>query len=163
LSGREREEVLNLRVKLDAGGTGYTGLRGQFRRPLVLVMIIGSLVLLVACTNLAGLLLSRGAARRREFGIRAALGAGRSTLVRQLRTESVLLAGLGGVLGLLLAQLGGHLLAGYLQGTGRRPAHAPDLRVWRSDGSHFTGMFFGLIPSWRGRRTGLCSRTRPAM
>ena len=71
LSGRERQEFLGLQIKLEAGGTGYTGLRGQFQRPLVILMIISGLVLLIACTNLAGLLLSRGVARQREFGMRA--------------------------------------------------------------------------------------------
>ena len=156
LSGRERQEMLDLRINLTAAGTGYTGLRGQFRRPLVVAMIIGSLVLLVACITLAGLLLSRGAERLREFGIRAALGAGRSTLVRQLMTEGLLLAGLGGVLGLLLAQWGGRLLAGYLPGYGQTVllTLTPDLRVlaFALGISAFTGMFFGLVPAWRASR-----------
>ncbi len=159
LAGKERQEMLDLRIKLEPAGTGYTALRGQFRRPLAVVMILGSLVLLVACTNLAGLLLSRGAARQREFGIRAALGAGRSTLVRQLMTEGLLLAGVGGALGLLLAQWGGHLLAGYLPGYGRTVllTLTPDLRVlaFTIGISAFTGVFFGLIPAWRASRADL--------
>ncbi len=159
LSGRERQEALDLRIRLEPAGTGYTALRGQFRRPLIIVMVIGSLVLLVACTNLAGLLLSRGAARRREFGIRAALGAARSALVRQLMTESLLLAGLGGVLGLLLAQWGGRLLAGYLPGYGQTVllTLTPDLRVlaFTLGISACTGMFFGLAPAWRTSRADL--------
>jgi predicted permease len=164
LSGRERKEVLDLRIKLEAAGMGYTGLRGQFRQPLVVVMIIGSLVLLVACANLAGLLLSRGAARQREFGIRAALGAGRSALVRQLMTEGLLLAGMGGALGLLLAQWGGRVLAGYLPGYGQTVllSLTPDLRVlmFTLVISALTRMFFGVAPAWRTSRADLVPALR---
>ena len=151
LSGRERQEFLGLQIKLEAGGTGYTGLRGQFQRPLVILMIISGLVLLIACTNLAGLLLSRGVARQREFGMRAALGASRSILTRQLVTENLLLAALAGILGLFLAQWGGHLLATYLPGYGETLALrlTPDLRVlaFAFVISTLTGVFFGLVPA----------------
>jgi predicted permease len=144
------------RIELQAGGTGYTRLRGQFRQPLLILMAIVALVLLVACANLAGLLLARGAARRREFSMRAALGAGRFTLVRQLVTESLLLAAAGGMLGLLLAQLGVRLLAGYIPGYGETVLLnlKPDLRilVFALGVSAFTGILFGLFPAWRVTR-----------
>lgn len=156
LSGKEKQQFVDLHIRLRAGGIGYTGLRGQFRRPLVIIMTIGGLVLLVACTSLAGLLLSRGAARQREFGIRVALGAGRGTLVRQFVTEGLLLAIFGGVLGLFLSQWGTHLLAGYLPGYGQtvQLKLAPDLRVlaFTLAISALTGVLFTLIPAWHASR-----------
>jgi predicted permease len=147
------------RIELRAGGTGYTGLRGQFKQPLLILMAIAGLVLLIACANLAGLLLARGTARQREFGVRSALGAGRFTLVRQLVTESLLLAAVGGVFGLLLAQLGVRLLANYIPGYGEtiQLEVTPDLRIlaFTFVVSAFTGVLFGLIPAWRTTRLDL--------
>jgi predicted permease len=155
------------RIELQAGGTGYTGLRDQFRQPLLILMAIAGLVLLVACANLAGLLLARGTARQREFSVRAALGAGRFTLVRQLVTESLLLAALGGVFGLLLAQLGVRLLAGYIPGYGEtvQLEVAPDLRIlaFTLVVSAFTGVLFGLIPAWRATRLDLVTALKDQM
>ncbi|UCD51605.1 MAG: FtsX-like permease family protein, partial [Phycisphaerales bacterium] len=113
-------------------------------------------VLLVACTNLAGLLLARGAARQHEISIRAALGAGRFALARQLATENLLLAGAGGVLGLLLAQWGVRLLAHYIPEHGEA-VHlqlTPDLKVlgFTLLISIGTGILFGLFPAWRSSR-----------
>jgi predicted permease len=151
---KDRERFLNHRTELRAGATGYSDVRRSFQKTLVLLIVTAGLVLLVACTNLAGLLLARGAARRREFSVRSALGAGRFTLVRQLVTESLLLAAVGGLLGLLLAQWGVRLLANYIPGYGTT-VHltlTPDLRVllFTFVVSAGTGVLFGLLPAWCG-------------
>jgi predicted permease len=156
----ERAQFLQQRIELETGGVGYSSLRGEFRRPLLLLMAIVGLVLLVACANLAGLFLVRGAARRRELGVRAALGAGRFVLIRQLAAESLLLVLAGGVLGLLVAQWGAQLLAHYAvpnYGAGFLLDLRLDLRVL---GFTFVislgaGVLFGLLPAWRSSRLDL--------
>ncbi len=156
LSGEERQDFLKHRIELRPAAMGFTWLRRDFQRLLFVLMTIVGLVLLVACTNLAGLLLARGAGRGREFSIRTALGAGRFALMRQLVTESLLLAAAGGVLGLLLAQWGVRLLAHYIPGYGETflLQLTPDLKIL---GFTFlisvaTGLLFGLFPAWYGSR-----------
>ncbi len=162
LSEKERQEFLSHRIELRSAATGFTWLRqGTWRgeglhRLLFTLMAIVVLVLLVACTNLAGLLLARGAARQREFSVRAALGARRWALVRQLGVESLLLALAGGGLGLLLAQLGVRLLANYLPDRGEivHLALTPDVKILAFTFliSIGTGILFGLLPACRSSR-----------
>ncbi|MEN6336879.1 MAG: ABC transporter permease, partial [Phycisphaerales bacterium] len=157
LSGDKKQDYLSHRIELRPGATGFTWLRGEFRQLLFILMMIVGLVLLIACTNLAGLLVARGAAREREFSTRTALGAGRLALVRQLLTENLLLAGFGGALGLLLAQWGVRLLTRYIPGYGETflLQLTPDLKILAFTFlvSVGTALLFGLLPAWHSTRS----------
>jgi predicted permease len=146
-------------LDLDRAKTGYTQVRRQLSQPLLVLSAAVTVVLLVACINLAGLLLVRGAARGRELAVRAALGAGRGRLARQLFTESLLLALMGGGLGLLLARSGTRFLSRYLPPRASAFDLQPDGRVllFALAVSALTGVAFGLVPCLRGSRVDLAT------
>ena len=150
----ELEQFRNQRIELEPGGTGCSNIGRLFKRPLVILMAAVGLVLLVASANLAGLLLARGMARRQEFSVRAALGAGRLALMRQIATENLLLVILGGVSGLVLAQQGVQMLAHFIPGHGDTVLLdlAPDMRIlaFTLAISTSVGVLLVLIPTWRG-------------
>ena len=156
------------RVAVGSASRGISDLREQFSRPLRLLMIAVGILLLIACVNLAGLLVARNATRQHELGMRLALGASRPRIVRQLLTESVLLALLGATLGLLLAIRGGNLLLELM------PPHFGPVSVtvgadWRVLAfallaTLITTVLFGTIPAWQAANLGrlpALNRTSP--
>jgi len=153
----QRQAMLSSSIDLVPGGTGYSNLRDQFRRPLLVLMAVTGLVLLIACANFANLLLARGAARSKEIALRFAIGAGRGRIVRQLLTESLTLSSMGAVLGIGLATIGSRLLVALMPGDRRISLDLrPDAGVllFTCAVALATGILFGLVPALRATAIG---------
>ncbi len=149
------------RLVLQPGHGGFTRLRQQFRKPFLILVVAVGLLLLLACANIASLLLARAAARRREFSVRSALGAGRLRIVRQLLVEGLLLSGIGSLIGLLFSQAGTRALLGIM---GMQPDSTSfnvsvDTRVllFTIGASALVGLVFGLTPALRCSRLDLAA------
>jgi predicted permease len=147
------------RVLVTPGGQGLDSLRRNYARPLYLLMTIIAAVLLIACANIAGLLLTRATAREREMAVRLALGAGRARLMRQLLTESALLACAGGGLGIGLAFVVRGGLLPLLSSERGTPDIALGVSPWLlafSIGLCLSvGLLCGMVPTLRATRLGL--------
>ena len=152
-------EFLKSSFSLQPAATGFSEAAGQYRTALFVLMAIVSLVLLIACANIANLLLARGVARQREFSVRMAIGASRGRVIRQLMTESFFLSVLGTGGGFLLAVWGSKLLVHLLSKTDhpldvnlRPDSH---LLAFTIAASLLTAVLFGLAPALRATRIDL--------
>jgi predicted permease len=163
-SAAVKTRYLQSRVALRPAGDGRSFLRQQLARPLWILTAIVAVVLLIACANLANLLLARGLARQRELALRMSLGAGRRRLVRQLVVESVLLAAAGGLFGLVIATWGAGALLAYVPNPDitLTVATAPDARIlaFTTIVAMLTGLGFGLAPALRSTRPDLAATLR---
>lgn len=154
---RERAALPELYIR--EGATGLNTLRRQYSKPLYVLLAMVALILAIACANIANLLLARATARRREMAVRLSIGAGRFRVIRQLLTESVLLASIGGALGVTLAIWGIRFLTLLLANGNANFTLHPDLN-WRVLGAALalslaTGLLFGLAPALHSTRLDL--------
>src|SRR5262245_8605082 len=164
-TAQQLEEIARNRLLVEEGGRGFSPQRQSFGQSMTILMLGVGLVLLVACANIANLLLARSEARQREMAVRAAIGAARSRIIRQVLTESVLLAAMGGVLGLAFARWATSLLAVFMRSgpVGNAVTLSMDLDV-EPDGRFLavtallclaTGVLFGLAPALRASSVSL--------
>jgi predicted permease len=158
LTAERQQGIQNTYVQLAEGQGGISGLRRAYSKPLHMLMAIVGIVLLIACANVGSLLLSRAASRKAEISLRLALGATRWRIIRQLLTESMLLALVGGLCGVLLAQWGVFVLVGLVAKTSPLDT-TPDIGVlaFTAGVSIVAGLLFGLVPAVQASRSNLSS------
>ena len=158
LTDERKRSIQNTYIKLAEGSGGISGLRVLYSKPLHMLMAIVGMVLLIACANVGSLLLARATARKAEISLRMALGASRWRIIRQLLTESMLLAAVGGVCGVLLAQWGVTILVNLV--AKETPLDTrPDSGVlaFTVGVSIVAGLLFGLMPALRASKTDLAT------
>jgi len=155
-AGNEHERANLPELLVKEGASGLDTLRRRYSEPLYVLLTMVGLILAIACANVANLLLARAAARKREMAVRLSMGAGRLRVIRQLLTESVLLASIAGVAGVLFAVWGIRFLTVLLANGNERFTLHPELN-WRvlavaAGLSVLTGVLFGLAPALRSTR-----------
>ena len=157
ISPRRQTQISGTYIPLLPGGTGLSNMRQAYQTPLTVLMIMVAVVLLIACANLANLLLAKAASREREFCARLALGSTRGRIVRQILVEALMLALAGGVLGLVLAFWSTRAIIHFINGGDAHTALSamPDLRVllFTLGTCLATAVLFGIAPALRGSRT----------
>ena len=153
----EKKDYLAFRLGALPAATGVSGLRHDYEDPLWLLLALSGLVLLIACANLANLMLARASVRQREMALRLTLGASRSRLIRQLLAESLLLAALGTIAGAALAQILSRVLVAFLSTHDNQifVQLTPDWRVlgFAAALAILTCVLFGLVPAMQASRT----------
>lgn len=158
---RERENIRKSWVVLDPASHGFGLIRNRFSEPLKVLMAVVAIVMLIACANIANLLLAKGRARQRETAIRLSLGSSRWRLVRQLLTESLLLSFLGGILGALFAIWARNAIV-YLSGAGAAISPGWNLRVlaFTAGVCVLNAVLFGIAPALRATRVDVAEALR---
>lgn len=164
---KDQKEFVKQWLTTAPAATGVSYLRRQFDDPLNILMGVVGLVLLIACANIASLMLARSAARHREIAVRKALGASRARLIRQLLTECVLLSAAGAALGVVFARWGTALLVRYIS-TGQNQVFLDLSFDWRvlsftAAVAVFTGLLFGVLPAFRSTRVSLTSAMKGSL
>ena len=159
MSAEDRRTFMNQHLAVVEGSRGASTLRGDFTKPLQILMAVVGLILLIACANVANILLVRSVARQKELAVRVTMGAGAWRLIRQLLTESILLATIGAAFGLLLARWADAALVRLVSGGADLiplDVHL-DSRVlmFTLSAAVLTGILFGLVPAFRAARLDL--------
>ncbi|HXS98098.1 MAG TPA: ABC transporter permease [Candidatus Limnocylindrales bacterium] len=154
-----RQRFLKRKVRVESAAIGYSDVRQTYRTALIALMCMVSLVLIIACFNVANLLIARGVSRQREMAVRLAIGASRTHLITQLLIESLLLAAAGGVTGIALAVLMVRALLGFLPTTTAQftISATPDPRILGFNAliAGIAGLLFGLAPALQALKVNL--------
>jgi len=156
---KKRQQFLDKKIVLSSGAHGRTVVQRDSGNQIITLFVMVGLVLLIACTNVANLLLARGAGRQREFAIRTAMGASRGRMIRQLLIESLLCAFGGGVMGILLGTWLMRILTPIVVENagihGLSDSLDKGILGFAIAATVISGVFFGLIPAWRVTRMGV--------
>jgi len=167
-AGSQDPQIRRLSVEVERAGNGFATVRDRYGQPLAVLMGVAGLLLLLACINLASMMLARAAGREREMALRTSLGASRGRLLRQALTESLMLSAAGALLGAVVAYLGtGALLRILASGREHERVYLtvqPDLHMllFAAGIALLAGLLFGAAPAWNAFRTAPAMALRQA-